>query len=70
MPTPSHVLTAMGLSPEDVHASLRFGIGRFNTPEEIDYTIEKITRCVRALRDLSPLYELARQGIIEPPAKQ
>ncbi|MFN3527872.1 MAG: cysteine desulfurase family protein, partial [Candidatus Altarchaeaceae archaeon] len=50
----SHVLKAIGLSPEDAHGSLRFSIGIYNTKEEIDYTVENLKKIVKRLRDLSP----------------
>jgi cysteine desulfurase len=53
---PSHVLRALGLSEETAHSSLRFGIGRFNTEEEIDYVAESLINVVRKLRELSPAY--------------
>lgn len=53
---PSHVLRALGLSEEAAHATLRFGIGRFNTEEEIDYVAESLIDVVRKLRELSPAY--------------
>jgi cysteine desulfurase len=53
---PSHVLKAIGVNDALAHASLRFGIGRFNSVEEIDYTIERVAEEVRRLRELSPLY--------------
>ena len=52
-PEPSHVLRALGLSDDLVRASLRFGLGRFNTQEEVDFTIEAVARTVRRLRELS-----------------
>jgi len=58
---PSHVLRAMGVGDELVHSSLRFSLGRFSTAEEIDYAIEKVATAVRDLRELSPLYEAARE---------
>jgi cysteine desulfurase len=57
---PSHVLRALGLDENLIHASIRFGIGRFNTEEEIDYTIGRIADEVARLRKLSPLYAAAR----------
>jgi len=60
---PSHVLSAMGVPDELNHASLRFSLGRFSTEEEVDYTIEQVVRAARELRELSPLYEMARGGI-------
>jgi cysteine desulfurase len=53
---PSHVLRALGLSEQAAHSSLRFGIGRFNTEEEIDYVADSLINVVRKLRDLSPVY--------------
>lgn len=60
---PSYVLGAMGLPPEIAHCSIRFGIGRFNTEDEIDYVAERVTSEVRRLRDMSPLWEMVEQGI-------
>jgi cysteine desulfurase len=54
---PSHVLRAIGVSEALAHTALRFGLGRFNTAEEIDYTIGRVVEEVRRLRDLSPLYK-------------
>jgi cysteine desulfurase len=53
---PSHVLAALGLSPEAAHSSLRFGIGRFTTEEEIDFVADRLTDVVGKLRELSPAY--------------
>jgi cysteine desulfurase len=64
---PSHVLRALGLPENLVHASIRFGIGRFNTEEEIDYTIDRVAREVSRLRKLSPLYDSARRDIRRRP---
>jgi cysteine desulfurase len=58
---PSHVLRALGMDENLIHASIRFGIGRFNTEEEIDYTIDRVAEEVARLRKLSPLYEAARR---------
>ncbi len=52
---PSHVLTSIGVAPELAHASIRFGLGRWSTGEEVDYAIEKAVRAVLRLRDKSPL---------------
>jgi cysteine desulfurase len=52
---PSHVLLALGLQPEDIHGSLRISLGKFNTPEDIDYLIETIPPLVERLREMSPL---------------
>ena len=60
---PSYVLKALGLGDDIAHSSIRFGIGRFNTEEEIDYVADKLIDVVRKLRDLSPLYEMAKEGI-------
>ncbi len=62
-PEPSYVLRALGRSDELAHGSLRFGLGRFTTAEEVDYVSAEVVRAVRALRALSPLYEMARQGL-------
>jgi cysteine desulfurase len=60
---PSYVLKALGLGDDIAHSSIRFGIGRFNTEEEIDYVAAKLIDVVRKLRELSPLYEMAKEGI-------
>ena len=60
---PSYVLRAMGVGEELAHTSIRFGIGRFNTEEEIDYVADLVIRQVKRLRSLSPLYEMHQQGI-------
>src|SRR5580700_9473050 len=60
---PSYVLKALGVGDDVAHSSIRFGIGRFNTEEEIDYTADKLIDVVKRLRELSPLYEMAKEGI-------
>ena len=63
---PSHVLKAMGLEPGLAHSSVRFGLGRGSSEEEIDYVIAKVARAVRRLREMSPLYEAVRNARAEP----
>jgi len=60
---PSYVLKALGVGEDLAHTSIRFGIGRFNTQEECDYTVKNVVESVRHLRDMSPLYEMAKAGI-------
>lgn len=60
---PSYVLKALGVGDELAHSSLRFGIGRFTTEEEIDFVVNRVIREVSRLRDMSPLYELAKEGV-------
>jgi cysteine desulfurase len=60
---PSYVLKALGVGDELAHSSLRFGVGRFNTDEEIDYTIEQTVKAVEHLRAMSPLAEMVEEGI-------
>ena len=65
-PEPSHVLRALGIDEELAHGSLRFGLGRFNTAQDVEYTIGEVIRVVNHLRTLSPLYELHRQSQTVP----
>jgi cysteine desulfurase len=60
---PSYVLKALGMGDDLAHSSIRFGVGRFNTQAEIEYTADKLIQVVRKLRELSPLYELAKEGV-------
>ena len=60
---PSYVLRAMGLGDDLAHSSIRFGVGRFNTEEEVDYVIKRVVETVSRLREMSPLYEMAKEGI-------
>mmetsp|Transcript_2102 Transcript_2102/g.4919 ORF Transcript_2102/g.4919 Transcript_2102/m.4919 type:complete len:161 (-) Transcript_2102:58-540(-) len=60
---PSYVLRALGVEEDMAHTSIRFGLGRFTTVEEVDYTAALVVKAVRRLRDLSPLYEMVQEGI-------
>jgi cysteine desulfurase len=60
---PSYVLKALGVGEDLAHTSIRFGIGRFNTDEEVDHVAARVIEVVRRLRELSPLYEMAKEGI-------
>jgi len=60
---PSYVLKALGLGDDVAHSSIRFGLGRFNTEAEVDYVADKVIDVVQKLRELSPLYEMVKEGI-------
>ena len=60
---PSYVLKALGAGDDLAHSSIRFGLGRWTTEEEVDYVIGKLTTVVRRLREMSPLYEMVKEGV-------
>ncbi len=60
---PSYVLKALGAGDDLAHSSIRFGLGRWSTKEEVDYVADKLTSVVTRLREMSPLYELAKEGV-------
>jgi cysteine desulfurase len=60
---PSYVIRALGIGDELAHSSIRFGLGRFNTLEEVDYVTDRVSKEVKRLREMSPLYEMAKEGI-------
>lgn len=59
----SHVLASLGVDEELAHSSIRFGLGRFTTEEEVDYVAAKIVKAVKRLREMSPLYEMVQEGV-------
>ncbi len=60
---PSYVLKALGAGDDLAHSSIRFGLGRWTTEEEVDYVVEKLTSVVQRLREMSPLYEMVKEGV-------
>ena len=60
---PSYVLKALGVGEDLAHTSIRFGLGRFNTDEEVEYVADRVVETVSRLRELSPLYEMAKEGV-------
>jgi cysteine desulfurase len=60
---PSYVIRALGIDDELAHSSIRFGLGRFNTEEEVDFVTERVSKEVKRLREMSPLYEMAKEGV-------
>ena len=60
---PSYVLHALGKDDALAHSSIRFGIGRFSTEEEVDYVVKAVSDRVKFLRELSPLWEMVQEGI-------
>ena len=60
---PSYVLKALGVGSDLAHSSIRYGLGRFNTEEEVDYVVQRTVEIVNKLREMSPLYEMAKEGV-------
>ena len=60
---PSYVLRALGVGEEMAHSSIRFGLGRFNTEEEVDYVGRHVVEAVTRLREMSPLWEMVQEGV-------
>jgi cysteine desulfurase len=62
-PRAVYVLKALGAGDDLAHSSIRFGLGRWTTKEEVDYVVDKLTTVVRRLREMSPLYEMVKEGV-------
>jgi cysteine desulfurase len=60
---PSHVLRSMAVGDDLAHSSIRFGIGRYTTEAEVDFAADQVIQAVKRLRELSPLYEMAQEGV-------
>ena len=60
---PSYVLKALGAGDDLAHSSIRFGLGRWTTDEEVDYVVDRLTNVVQRLREMSPLYEMVKEGV-------
>jgi cysteine desulfurase len=60
---PSYVLRALGVPDDLAHSSIRFGLGRFNTEEEVDHVVRLVAEKVKKLREMSPLWEMANAGV-------
>jgi cysteine desulfurase len=60
---PSYVLRALGVNEEMAHTSIRFGLGRFSTEEEVDFVLKTVIEAVNRLREMSPLWEMAQEGV-------
>jgi len=60
---PSYVIRALGVGSDLAHSSIRFGLGRFNTNEEVEYVTKRVVETIQKLREMSPLYEMAKEGI-------
>jgi cysteine desulfurase len=60
---PSYVLRALGVGSDLAHSSIRYGLSRFNTEEEVDFVAKRTIDIVTKLRDMSPLYEMAKEGV-------